>query len=308
MSSIRQIAKLAGVCPTTVLLALRDSPEISEHTRKKVQETAQKLNYLLPEARVPGFGNGRVIGYIIHESFGSLAAAILSGAMEEAEKFKIGFLIKQVVHDQDWIEEAIHNLLDLGVCGLVIAHAYSELLPKRILVALNSRGIHLVQLMNRVFAEPVDSVCRNERNYADMASAFFAALGHQHILGIDVSYPDACWTPAFRAHHLDISFLTGVSAGRDLPTAFQAFLEMSPRPTAIIAEMDQAAFRFMVMARLYGLDVPGDVSILGMRNAHGDYYYPDLSTIDMKARQIGKAGIRLLAGRIVAGILSLIHI
>lgn len=43
--SVRQIAKLAGVSFSTVSLALKDSPRISERTKLKIRQLAQKLNY-----------------------------------------------------------------------------------------------------------------------------------------------------------------------------------------------------------------------------------------------------------------------
>ncbi|HKB90433.1 MAG TPA: LacI family DNA-binding transcriptional regulator [Opitutaceae bacterium] len=45
--SIRKIAKLAGLSPAAVSLALRDSPKIPKETRKRVHKIAQQIGYRL---------------------------------------------------------------------------------------------------------------------------------------------------------------------------------------------------------------------------------------------------------------------
>lgn len=49
--SVRQIARLAGISPSAVSLALRESPKISEATRTKVRKLAKRLGYR-PSAKV----------------------------------------------------------------------------------------------------------------------------------------------------------------------------------------------------------------------------------------------------------------
>ena len=44
-TTIKDIAKLAGVSTQAVSLALRDAPDISVATKRKVQEIANQLNY-----------------------------------------------------------------------------------------------------------------------------------------------------------------------------------------------------------------------------------------------------------------------
>jgi len=47
--------------------------------------------------------------------------------------------------------------------------------------------------------------------------------------------------------------------------------------------------------------VPDDLSIIGMGNIYRDYFYPDITTIDIQSREMGRTGIKLLADRITAG-------
>ena len=49
--NLRHVARLAELSPSAVSLALRDSPKISEATKKKVRQLADKLGYR-PDAKV----------------------------------------------------------------------------------------------------------------------------------------------------------------------------------------------------------------------------------------------------------------
>lgn len=301
MSNMRQIARLAGVSLAAVSMALRDHPDISLPTREKVKEIARKLNYVTPNLRTSGFTTGKVIGYLIHTWFGTIATDILRGAMEEARQYKFGMTMMQVLPSEDWIEEGINNLLDMGISGLVIAHAYPKLLPKRILLTLRSRGINVVQIMNKVFSEPLDSVCQNEAEYARVAAEHFAALGDHRLLGFALSSPEI-WDEMCKSHNLKIDFIHAASGADEVEHAFHTFLQMHPRPTAIIASMDHDAFRVYKLALQYGIAIPRELSILGMGYMYGELIYPEITTIDLQSQEMGRMGIRLLNERMAAGI------
>lgn len=302
MSSMRQIARLAGVSVTTVSLALRNKPDVSARTREIIKDIAQKLNYTLPRQTTSRFTDGKVIGYIIHEWFWVMATNSLRGAMAEARGSQCGLLMMEVPQDAAWIEEAINNLLDMGISGLVIAHSYPQL-PRRILLTLRSRGIHAVQIMHKIFADPLDSVCRYEAEYARVAAEHLSALGHRRVLLLNMPSPDnAIWEAIFRSYGMEPVSIPIARGAQTIGLAVNSYLHMDPRPTAIVATTDEDAFRLYHQLRDCGLHVPGDVSIMGMGNIDRALLYPEITTIDFNAREMGRLGIRLLIERITAGI------
>lgn len=298
---MRQIAKLAGVSLSTVSHALRDDPVISLPTRERIQEIAGKLNYRRPESRAPDFSNGLVIGYLIHEWFGEIATDILRGATEEACRCKFGILLYQVRQDRQWIEASILNLLKMGIRGLVLAHSFTRPLPRRMLLTIRSQGIHVVQIMHKLFVDPLDSVCRDERAYARVAAEHFAARNHRHVVGIQMM-PDTVWEEEFHAQGMDITLLHDIYGAELMESAFHTMMQMRPRPTAVITVSEAVALRMQSIAREHGVSVPGDLSIIGIGNHVNSYLYPDITTIDIQPIEMGRAGIRLLADRIASGI------
>lgn len=300
MSTQQQIARLAKVSLMTVSRALRDKPGVSVYMREKIKEIARELDYTLPGQHGPQFTDEIIIGYLIHQNYGMIAMNILRGAAEQARHAKFGLLMMQVEQNPAWIEEAIHSLLDMGIKGLVLAHSWKKPLPRQILVTMRSRGVHLVQVMKKLFTEPLDSVCRNEREYARLAAEHLATLGHRRVLGMDL-FQQELWEEQFHLQHIEGTFFFPGAGATLTEQIFETFLRMHPRPTACVISMDNDAFHFSMLAQLHGLTVPDDVSILGMGNFGLDMY-PHISTIDIQSREMGRCGIRLLAERIVAGI------
>ena len=302
MSNMRQIARLAGVSVATVSLALHDHPRISAQTREKVKEIARKLNYAFTNQQAARFSDGKVIGYIIHENFTMIATAILRGAMEEAWRHRIGIVTMQIGQNARWIEEAIANLLEMGISGLVLAHSYPEPLPRRILLAVRSRGIHVVQIMHKIFTVPLDSVCRNERDYARVAAEHLAALGHRRVLGVSLPEDDSVWAPEFHACGIATDFIHYASGAEMMRQVFASFVRMEPRPTAIIVWIDGDAYRIINIARQHGLRVPEDLSVIGLGGESGAAWYDDVTSIEIQSMDMGRVGVRLLADRMAAGI------
>jgi LacI family transcriptional regulator len=73
MTTINEIAKLAGVSRSTVSRVLNNDPNVNEHTREKVQAIIDETEYQPnPVARSLIGGRSRVIGLVIPMAFSSL--------------------------------------------------------------------------------------------------------------------------------------------------------------------------------------------------------------------------------------------
>lgn len=132
--SMRSLAQLAGVCPMTVSLSLRNHPSISEPTRERIKKLALAQGYR-PDPRV-----GQLMKHLrtrraknqsgamicaIGEHLGprkrGYADLVLAGARQRAEE--LGFYL-----DAFWLEEVGHE-------------------PRRLRRLLNSRGVEGVLLL-----------------------------------------------------------------------------------------------------------------------------------------------------------------
>ena len=72
-------------------------------------------------------------------------------------------------------------------------------------------------------------------------------------------------------------------------------LTLDDRPTAVFAANDLSAMQTLHVARTLGLDVPGDVSVVGFDNIpESALIEPPLTTIDQSIQEMGRRAVELL--------------
>lgn len=118
MATIKEVAKLAGVSPTTASYALNNRPEVKEETRKKVYLAAKQLCYV-PNKLAQGIRNGKsnTIMVITSENIesGNTFSAEFLGILAGARSFNYDVLVKLVDSqniDDDEIERLIGSFSD----------------------------------------------------------------------------------------------------------------------------------------------------------------------------------------------------
>jgi len=89
-SSLREVAKAAGVSPSTASRALSGHHQVSEETRRRVLEAAKALGYDPGRARKGKNGPAsRILALIVPDVSSPFYCAILEGV--EAEAFSRGY-------------------------------------------------------------------------------------------------------------------------------------------------------------------------------------------------------------------------
>jgi DNA-binding LacI/PurR family transcriptional regulator len=87
-----------------------------------------------------------------------------------------------------------------------------------------------------------------------------------------------------------------MESGREV---MNRLLQLKPRPTAVFAANDPEAVGAIWACREAGLDVPGDISIMGAGNIEGVYHpNPFVTTIEWPRQELGRIAARILLDRI----------
>ena len=112
MVTIKEVAKLAGVSPTTASYALNNRPEVKEATRNKVQWAAKQLNYV-PNKLAQSIRNGKsnTIMVVTSESIdcGNTFSAEFLGILSGAKQLNYDVLVK-LVNSQSIRDNEIDDL------------------------------------------------------------------------------------------------------------------------------------------------------------------------------------------------------
>lgn len=146
MTTIKQVAALAGVSPTTASYALNNRPEIKPETRERVLEAARQLNYI-PNKLAQSFRNKRsmILNVITNEdiernnTFTAELFGILAGAREKHYEVLITIAGADDCKDELWLANILGNRFCDGY--LILGNSLDMLIEK--IIDTKQKGVLL---------------------------------------------------------------------------------------------------------------------------------------------------------------------
>ncbi|MEE2801014.1 MAG: LacI family DNA-binding transcriptional regulator, partial [Bacteroidota bacterium] len=122
MITLKDLANTLGVSVSTVSKALKDSPEISQDTIKRVKEIAKELNYR-PNTLALSLKNRqtKTLGVIIPDILNPFFANTLYGIEQQANK--LGYNIITCISNESFTKEndSINLLSNGSVDGFILS-------------------------------------------------------------------------------------------------------------------------------------------------------------------------------------------
>ena len=303
--TIKDLARKLSISPSTVSRALRDHPDISKETKRRVVEAAEKYHYQ-PNQLAQSLQKRRssTIGVIVPEIRHHFFSTVISGIEEVA--YEHGYTI-MVCQSNETIEREIINtqaLVANRVAGLLIAIS-SETTRFEHLESVIRRSVPLVQF-DRVVEEldtskvVVDDykaayeavehlIQAGYRRIGHMAGQDGIALNHHRFLG----YRDT-----LRDHGLEYDsrwHLHGGYREDDGRVGAAKFLAMDEMPDAILAINDPVAVGLFSEFKKAGLRIPHDIALVGFSDTPAAALIdPPLTTVYQPAFEMGQTAASLL--------------
>lgn len=293
--TIYDVAKLAGVNPSTVSRALNSPGRINEKTEAKVHAAARELRYRLnPMARALPTGRTNTLGLILSDITNPMIAGIVRGAERAAAEHGYTLVLAESQESGDLEATAIDRIVP-SVDGMVLAA--SRLDDERILQLADERPLVLI---NRA-VEGVEAVIGDVEPGIDEAVAHLHLLGHERI--VYLSGPQTSWMSRHREAVIrQVAARRGVAievVGPNVPT-LEMGAEALPRlvamgATAVVAYNDVMAIGLVRAAGQQGLELPAEMSIVGFDDIFGaDFTSPPLTTVRMPLMNLGDLAVRRL--------------
>lgn len=288
MSTIKDVAKEAGVSIATVSRVVNKSPQASKSAVESVTKAMKKLGYRRNEsarALVSQKTNtiGVLVGDVSDPFFGLLIKAVDKVAYENGKHTLIGNGYHHPEKERDAIELLIKNR-----CDALIIHSKSLGDDELIAYAKEIKGMVLI---NRYIEEIADR-CISLDNYtgAYLATKHLIENGHKNIacLASNHTIEDAearkqGYLAALKDHGITLSedYIESGSPDADGGIAAMTILLEKPiKITGVIAYNDYMAAGALSTAQENGIEVPSKLSIVGFDDgliAH--YLYPRLTTV-----------------------------
>lgn len=293
--TIYDVASEADVSPSTVSRAFSRPSRVNSETAERIRQVAERLGYRTnPLARALTTSRTRMIALVIADITNPVYAEIVRGAQEVAADGEYTTVLIDA-QESDRLERAAVERTMSTVDGIVLAS--SRMSDSAIRMVAKQRP---VVVLNRALAD-VPCVVTDDPRGVRRAAEHLGELGHDHITY--VAGPQASWPNGVRWRSL-------LEAGMELeikvrqigpfsPTMAggeRAAQELCARPsTAVLAFNDQMAIGIIRGLSRMGVDVPGDVSVVGFDNIlAADIVTPGLTTVAAPLFAEGSAATRHL--------------
>lgn len=297
--TIRDVAALAGVSPSTVSRTCQNSPSISEDTKRRVRQAAKQLGYAMggDPAQSP---TPRTIGVILPPSAREVYEnpfylEMIRGINQFCNAHQY---VSTIVtgRDNDEILAAIRLLVSTGAADAFIL-LYSRQ-GDTVIDYLVQAGLMYV-LIGKAYAYANKTVYIDNDNFlaGQEATEYLIRRGHRRIayLGSDNAY---FFTADRRRGYQAALALADIPLLEDycveMPTlgsddaAVHALLSRADRPTAIVVSDDLLGMTLGRACLAHGLSIPKDISIISFNNSlFAKLTSPRLTSVDLNSFQLG---------------------
>jgi DNA-binding LacI/PurR family transcriptional regulator len=326
-ATISDVAREAGVSPSTASVVFSGNTPTSETTRARVLAAAEKLGYTGPDPRAASLRRGRsgIVGVVFDQHLGTafldpVTTHMMDGLADGVSRLGAALLLLR----DDGVTVSEPSLHTAPIDAAVLIGCSPRMADS--LEIVRGRGIPVVVIegdagagIPRVLLDNVEAQRQAAQHLADLGHTDVVIvtlpvgverrrgwIADDTVVRVDITldrlagvrqvFPDA---PALAAANSSID--EGAIAGRTI------FADPSHRPTAVIAQSDLLAAGVIRAAEEAGLRVPHDVSVTGFDGVVVDGLAPHVLTTlvqpaTAKGRAAGEAVAAMLEGSTPAGL------
>ena len=294
--TIYDVARAAGVAPSTVSRAFARPGRVNAETAERIRQVALQLGYRAnPLARALPTGRTSMIALVISDVTNPFYNEIIRGAQSAATEAGYTMLLADAQESDRLEREALERAVST-VEGIVLGS--TRMSDSAIRMIAKQRPMIV---LNRAMSDVPSVVTDNARGMR-RAVEHLAELGHHeitYVAGPEQSWPDGLrWRSVREAATMELD-LHCRRIGPQPPTVAggtAAAAEFVKHPTsAVIAYNDLMAIGFIRGVVVRGIRVPEDVSVVGVDNIFAaELVTPSLTTVASPLRQMGSTAVRNL--------------
>jgi len=310
--TIYDLARELKVSSSTVSRALRDDPRVTERTRKRIKELAEKKGFRANfYARNLRTHRTNTIGLLVHELHSDFIGSVLAGIERILAAAGYNLIVANSMDSLQTELKNVRNLLDRCADGL-IASLSPETKNLDHLLTLPDKGVPVVLLNNIGHPLAFPTVAFDYYDCGRMATLHLVAQGCRRIVHMTgpltrSEYGDRCrgYRDALQQSGLpaDSELLIVNDLGAEsVKAAAEKIAAMHPLPDGLFVSDDYAAAICMRTLKEHGLKVPQDIAVVGFNNDRiGVLTEPALTTMWFPGVQLGELAAKDLLNRLGPG-------
>lgn len=302
--SIKDVANLAGVSPTTVSRVINDSDHpVSSKTKQAVKEAVKELDFQ-PNRMAQGLINNKsnIIGVIVHDISDAYFAEMAKGIEEITFDFNYIVNIYNTGRDIHKELQAVKMLKANQAEAIVLTGGrllddYYNRQMKKHIQQLKRQGCYIVSVTSHPF--DIKNIEIGNKLAARTITEYLLNKGHRKIAYINgpkilntTRERFSGYKEALDNRKIDIKdnfIIPGDFSFEGGRRAALELIEYIPEITAVVAVNDETALGLMWELKQKGINIPEDISVVGIGDIpDSKYSYPPLTTISLPLYKLGK--------------------
>lgn len=299
--TIKDVARLAGVDPSTVSRVIADNPRISAKTKEKVLKVMEELDFH-PNAIARSLANRstKTIGVIMPHSteqvfVNPFFTEVMRGIGVSALKRGYNVLFSTGSNSEEEYKATNRLVNEKRVDGLILL---TSRLGDLTIESLRKKHFPFVVVGKPSSMEDVNWVDNDNQEAGFKAAEYLIKLGHKRIGFIGGEFTYVFMGERFKGYKRALDSY-GLKFGKELLSlgefveeggysAMKKLLAQGNRPTAIVAADDLMAFGAMRAIKEEGLVIPDDISVIGFNDTPlASYVDPPLSSMGIFVYDLG---------------------
>lgn len=298
-TTIIDIAKAIGISHTTVSRALRDHPDISAETKRKVREVALQLDYQ-PNTLAQSLANrqSNTIGVILPNLKISFFSLMLDGIQDVASEY--GYKVLICSSNERFQNELINvqTLVNNWIDGLIVCHCISTNSFEHINENLE-RGIPIFNVyrvskesnLTKVVAEDEKGAAEITQHLIDQGCKRIAVIAGPKELGISENRLNG-YRSILKKNKIPFSkeLVAHTAFTKDeVAVCIDRWMNSEHKPDGIFSFSDNCAIQAIIRLKKMNIKVPDEVCIAGFGNdATGEVIEPSLTTFNANTYEMGE--------------------
>ena len=307
--TIYDLATALDISIATVSRALKDDPVVNKKTKKKIFELAEEMGY-----RTNHFASNlrqkktNTIGIIVHELNSNFITSVLAGVEKITTEAGYDLIIAHSSESYAKEKANAKNLFHKRVDGLIASLAFDTPDLKHFQPYID-KGVPVM------FFDRVEQEGNNTAVIIDNAKCGYLATEHLieqgciRIVHVTSSLKRNVYSERFKGYRdalfdhgipfdeklliiNDLSEKAGIEAAIEI-------LKMKPMPDGVFITNDFVAAVCMRTLKEHGINIPGDIAIVGFNNdAIGKLIEPTLTTVNYPGTDMGEIAARNLINQL----------
>jgi LacI family transcriptional regulator len=313
-ATIKDVALHAGVSAMTVSRVVNGSRSVSTTTRNTVQRAVRELAYSpnLAARNLASEQGGR-LGLLCGNPSSAYLSEFLVGALESATRHGMQLIVEKCDPTAAASRRAV-RLLSGAVAGVVLPPPLGE----SCVVCGELRAARLPVVTVASGRPLADTMCVRIDDYsaAREMTRYLISLGHERLAFIKGHPNQSASEERWRGFTAALQEASRAKRGRRSPPrmeqgffsfrsgldAARKLLAADPAPTAVFASNDDMAAAVIAEAHRLGLDVPGDLTVVGFDDTLiASTIWPELTTIQQPIARMAAEAIDMLVAAVRGG-------